>query len=56
MNIMLNHINYTEQGMIRIQDNFIESDNYRVKQSIRIDKLIRENIKTKKTSTNFITF
>ena len=53
---MVKHANYMEQGMIGFQEKFIELENYRVKQSICIDQLIRKNISTKKTSTNLFTF
>ena len=45
-----------EQGMIGIQDKFIESENERLKQQISIDQLIQEIISTKKTSTKLFTF
>ena len=48
MNRMVKHLNYTEQGMIVLQEKFIESDNVRVKQSIIIYQLIWEIIPTKK--------
>ena len=47
MNTMVNHINSMEQGMIGIQDNFIELEKDMVKKSVSIDQLIRENIPTK---------
>ena len=51
---MVKHVNSMEQGMIGPQEKLIESENERVKQSICIYQLIRENILTKKTSTNFV--
>ena len=56
MNSMVEHINSMKQVMIVIEENFIESDNVRVKQSIHIYQLMRENISTKITSTNFFTY
>ena len=56
MNSMVKHVSYTEQGMLGIQDKFVESENERLKQPINIDQLTRENISTKKTSTSFFTF
>ena len=47
---MVKHVNYMEQGTIGLQEKFIELDNERVKQLIRIDQLIRENISTKNPS------
>ena len=55
MNIMVNHVNSTEKGMIGLQEKFIESENERLKQSICIYQLIPENISTKNLSTNFFT-
>ena len=45
---MVNHVNYMEQGMIGIQEKSIALENERLKKSICIDQLIRENISTKK--------
>ena len=47
---MVKHVNYKEQGMIGIQENFIESENDILKQSIYIDELIRGNISTQTSS------
>ena len=55
MNIMVNTVKSTEQGIIVIQEKFIELENDRSKQYICIDQLIREIISTKKTSTNLFT-
>ena len=55
INIMINHINSMEQGMIGLKGEFIESENYRVNQSIRIYQLIRENISTKKKLQHIFT-
>ena len=56
INTMVKHVKSMEQGMIGIQEKFIESENERVKQYISIDKLIWENISTKEPSTNLLTF
>ena len=48
MNSMVKNVNSMEQGMIGLQDKFIESGNDRLKKSICIDQLIRENISTQK--------
>ena len=56
MNRMVKHVNSMEQVMIVIQENFIESDNERVKKSIRMDQLIRENISTKKYPPNSLPY
>ena len=48
INSMVKHVNSIEQGMIGLQDKFIESENERFKQSVRIDQLIQENISTQK--------
>ena len=55
MNTTVNHFNSMEQVMIVLKDHFIELDNERMKQSICIDQMIRGDISTKKTSTNFFT-
>ena len=49
MNTMVKHVKYMEQGMIGLQEKFIESKNDRLKQSISIYQMILENISTKKT-------
>ena len=49
INSMVKHVKYVVKIMIGIQENFIESDNYRLKQSIRIYQLIQENISTQKS-------
>ena len=49
MNSMVNNVSSMEQGMVGIQEKFIESDNDRVKQPNCIDQLIQENIPTKQT-------
>ena len=54
MNSMVKHVKSMEQGMIGPQEKFIESDNERVKQSIRIDQLIQENISTQRYLHQFI--
>ena len=46
---MVNHVNSMEQGIIVLQDKFIESKNERLKQSVRIDQFIQENISTQKS-------
>ena len=48
MNTMVKYFNSMEKSMIALQEKFIEAENERVKQSIRIDQLIWENISTKK--------
>ena len=49
MNSMVKHVNYTEQGMIVLQDKLIELDNKRAKQPICMYQNIWETISTKKT-------
>ena len=49
MNTMVKHVKSMEQGMIGLQEKFIESKNDRLKQSISIYQMILENISTKKT-------
>ena len=56
INTMVKHVKSMEQGMIVLQEKFIESKNERVNQYIRIDKLIWENISIKEPSTNLFTF
>ena len=43
-NVIVKHVNSMRQVMIGPQDIFIESENERVKQSVCINQLIRENI------------
>ena len=56
MNIILKHANSMKQGMIGLQGKFIESENERLKQSICIYQLTRENISAQNLSTNFFRF
>ena len=55
MNSMVKHVNSMKQGMIQLQDKFIESENERLKQPISIDQLVQEIISTRKTSTKLFT-
>ena len=41
---MVKRVNYMEQVVIRRKEKFVYSENERVKESIRIDQLIQENI------------
>ena len=56
INSMVKPVNSMEQGTIGLQDNFIELENERLKQSICIDQLIQENISTFKKLRQVISF
>ena len=49
MNSMVSYVNYTKQGMIGLQDKFIESENERLKQSIFNISTDPRKISTKKS-------
>ena len=53
---MEKHASSMEQGMILLQEEFIESENHRANQSVSIDQQIREKYQLEKPPTNLFTF